>query len=144
MTSWIVHLLRNDKILVTFNMNERTHKFSRNLRYAKVSEAQAYGMGYQRGVKILDDFKYIFFKTYVRFVPDNPPGYYTYTNADGDVMVCRETSSTLYDHWRSDAQEKFMAGMTTKTSLAPSQLKKLALLGIVVAAAAIGALLLVK
>ena len=144
MTSWIRHMLRNDKILITFHMSENTQKFTRDLTYAHVSEEQAYSMGYQRGIRILDEFRYIFFKTYVKFIPDISPGYYTYTDADGNVIECRESSSTLYDHWRSDTQEKFMAGMTTKTSLSPSQLKQLGMIGIIVAAAAVGVLLLVR
>lgn len=141
--SWVKKIARGERILMTYTMDPATQIYDVNLVFARVSEAQAYGMGYQRGIKMLDELKYAPFKTYVRFVPDVSPEAPVYKDSDGGLVVCCETASTLYDHWRSDNLEKFLSGMITKKQLAPIDLKKLLMILIIAGAAAAGVALLV-
>lgn len=142
--SWLTHMVYNDRILLTYRMDARTQKFQRDLTFARISEGQAYGMGYQRAVKFLDEMKYLPFKTYVRFIPDVRPAPPVICDKDGQQRVCLETSSTLYDHWRTDSLEKFLSGMVTKAmKLVPIEQKQLLMIIVIIAAAAAGIYLLV-
>lgn len=141
-SAWLYHLLKGDRILISYSMDPDTHRFSRDLFFAHVTEAQAYGMGFQRGIKILDELKYSPFKVYVRFNPDAPPGIPLIKDESGNLVQCFETSSTLYDYWRSDASERFLFGMTTKKAMSLLDMKKLIMIGVVIAAAVAGVLLL--
>lgn len=130
---WIGRVIRGDRVLIDYYIDVESQKFSTNTYYARISEAQAYAMGYVKGVKMLDRFSEIPFKSYVRFHPDLPP-------VPSESL---ETASTLYDHWRSNATAKFLHGMMTKKTLAPIEMKQLIMIGIIAAAAAAGILLLV-
>lgn len=133
---WIWQLMTKQKLLITYTIDPKTMRFEENLTIAKISTAQAYGMGYVRGKKIKDEAKYIFFKTYVRFTPDNkPPFPVLIMGDDGVVRENWETSSTLYDHWKSDAGKSFIKGMTKATLTGGDQKKLLMIVGICVVAA---------
>lgn len=130
---WIGRIIRGERVLIDYYVDVESQKFSTNTYYARISEAQAYAMGYVKGVKMLDRFSEIPFKAYVRFNPDLPP-------VPSESL---ETASTLYDHWRSNATAKFLHGMMTRKTLAPIEMKQLIMIGIIAAAAAAGILLLV-
>lgn len=138
---WLKHVWKGDKILIDFHMDIPRQRYHPNLKFATISEAQAFGMGYVRGYKMLDEFKYIPFKTYVRFHPDEAPTT-PYEIVDKEIVSNYETASTLYDHFATDAVAKFLSGMTTKKTLAPIDVKKLAMIGCIIAAAAAGILLI--
>lgn len=136
--AWMWHLLRKDKILITYHMDQRTKRFSESLHIVHITEAQAYGMGYTRGRMIKDELKYLPFRTYVKFIPDiQPPFPLIIMDDSGAVRENYETASTLYDHWNSDSTEKFIKGMT-KTTLTGGEQKKLVLVILICAVAAAG------
>lgn len=141
--AWIKRLARGERILMTYQMDPCTQTYGVSLMFARVTEAQAYGMGYQRGVKMMDELKYAPFKTYVRFFPDEAPAAPAFTNAEGILVECSETASTMYDHWRSDNLEKFLSGMITKKQMAPIDQKKLLMILLIAGAAAAGVAMLV-
>lgn len=130
---WLSRIWHNERILITYQVDIDKQEFTTTLFYARISEAQAYSMGYVRGVKMLDKFAYAPFKAYVKFYPDLPP-------VPSDSL---ETASTLHDHWRSNATKKFLHGMMTKKALAPIETKQIVMIGIIAAAAAVGILFLV-
>ena len=135
---WVWRFLRGDKILITYAVDPKTQRFDENLVFAHVSVAQAYGMGYVRGKKIKDEFKYLPFKTYVRFTPDIAPPFPVIIMDDAGTMHENyETSSTLYDHWKSDAQSQFIKGVT-KTVLSGGDSKILFMILGVAAVACVG------
>lgn len=106
-------------------------------------------MGYVKGEKIYDKLSCSAFKTYVKFQPDLPPmvPYSLVPSMDGKKLQKvenRETSSTLYDHWKSNAIEKFLKGMTTKTGLPPIDQKKLMMLGAIALGALAGIYMLLR
>lgn len=106
-------------------------------------------MGYVKGEKIYDKLSCSVFKTYVKFRPDLPPmvPYSMAPTPDGKKLQQienRETSSTLYDNWKSNAIEKFLKGMTTKTSLPPIDQKKLMMLGAIALGALAGIYMLLR
>ncbi len=98
-------------------------------------------MGYVKGKKIWDRIDCSTFRTYVKFNPDIPPlvPMSTFKTSDGKTVQVpnKETSSTLYDVWRSKSIEKFLKSMTTKVKLPEIDKKTL----LMVAALAIGAIL---
>lgn len=98
-------------------------------------------MGYVRGRKIKDEMAFAPFKIYVRFVPDVPPLAIPPVVMDGEDVEVRETASTLYDSLLSKALDRFIDDMRTRkiTSL---DLKKLAMVGVIGAAAVAGILLI--
>lgn len=135
---WIYRIIRNDKILITYDVDPKTQRFNENLQFAHVSKAQAYGMGYVRGKKIKDELKYLPFKTFVRFTPDTrPPFPVVIMDDEGNLHENYETSSTLYDHWKSDAQSQFIKGVT-KTVLSGGDSKILFMILGVAAVACVG------
>lgn len=125
---WLLRIIRNEKVLITYHVYPESKKFRRDLWFARISEAQAYSAGYIRGVRMLDKLYYAPFKTYVRFIPDLPPA----------ELSTHETASTLFDYWRSNATKNFMQGMTTKKTMAPIEQKQLIMIIVIAAAAAIG------
>ena len=125
---WLGRIIRGERILITYRVDPDSKTFKRDLWFARVSEAQAYSVGYVRGQRMLDEFKYAPFKTYVRFVPDLPPA----------QISTHETASTLFDYWRSNATKNFMQGMTTKKTMAPIEQKQLIMIIVIAAAAALG------
>lgn len=125
---WVLRIVRGERILITYRVDPDSKTFRKDLWFARVSEAQAYSLGYIRGTRMLDDFKYAPFKTYVRFVPDPAPA----------QINTHETASTLFDYWRSNATRNFMQGMTTKKAMAPIETKQLIMIIVIAAAAAIG------
>lgn len=132
---WLYQLLRKDKILITYSIDKKTLRFEEHLTISHVSTAQAYGMGYTRGRKIKDEFKYLPFKTFVRFTPDEaPPFPVIVMDDDGNVSENWETSSTLYDHWKSDSYKEFVKGVT-KTLLTGGDQRSLVLIFLIVAGA---------
>ena len=130
---WIRRIYHGECILIDYYIDTDRQKFTATKFYARFSEAQAYAAGYVKGVKVLDKFSEIPFRSYVRFHPDLPPV----------PSRSLETASTLYDHWKSNATAKFLHGMMTKKTLAPIEMKQLIMIGIIAAAAAAGILLLV-
>lgn len=126
--TWLLRIIRGDRILITYHVDPDSKKYRRDLWFARISEAQAYSAGYVRGIRMLDEFKYAPFKAYVRFVPDPAPA----------QISTHETASTLFDYWRSNATKNFMQGMTTKKTMAPIEQKQLIMIIIIAAAAAIG------
>lgn len=88
------------------------------------------------------------FRTYVRFSPDTPPmtPFSTFYQSDGSPVQIenRETSSTLYDNWKSNAVERFLKGMTTKTSLPVVDQKKLMMIGAIVIGAIFGVYMILR
>lgn len=132
---WLYQLLRKDKILITYSIDKNTLRFEEHMVIAHVTTAQAYGMGYTRGKKIKDEFKYLPFKIFVRFTPDEQPPFPVMVMCeDGSIIENHETSSTLYDHWKSDSQKNFIKG-TTKTVLGGGDQKTLVLIFLIVAGA---------
>lgn len=135
---WLWMIWRGYKILITYNVDKDSGRFSEVLKIDKVTTAQAYGMGYIRGKKIKDELKYMPFKTYVRFFPDDhPPHPVIIMDEDGQISENWETSSTLYDHWKSDSTDLFLKGMT-KTVMAGVDQKKLIMIFLLVAGACAG------
>lgn len=136
---WLWQLLTKQKLLITYKIDQKAMRFEEHLIIAKVSTAQAYGMGYIRGKNIKDELKYIFFKTYVRFEPDvSPPFPVIVVDDDGRVRENYETASTLYDHYKSDAQKNFIKGITTKTSISGGEKSKLIMIVLICIVAAVG------
>lgn len=134
---WLYQILRKDKILITYNIDKKTLRFDEHLTIAHVSTAQAYGMGYTRGRKIKDEFKYLPFKTFVRFVPDEPPPFPVIVMDDeGNLTENWETSSTLHDYWKSDAQKEFIKG-ATKTLISGGDQRILVILFAIIAMACV-------
>lgn len=103
-----------------------------------MSSKQAIGMGYLRAEKFLDKIGYAPFKTYVMFIPDLPPLKAMTVDSCGEPVENVETASTLYDHYKNNAVEKFLAGMMTKKTLSPLDQKKLIMIIAIVAGAACG------
>lgn len=136
-TSWLYRKLTRHVILITFNVDRDKQRASENLVFAKVSKAQAYSMGYVKGKKMKDKLRYATFPIYVKFVPELPP-LVPYRYEGQTKIENRETSSTLFDHFKSNAIEKFLKGMTTKTSLAKIDQTKLLMLAAVVIGAIVG------
>lgn len=138
LAKWLWHIWRKDKLLITYSVDVKSKRFDEELVIAHVSQAQAYAMGFTRGKNIKDEIRYLPFKTYVKFRPDiHPPYPLLIVEEDGTVHENYETSSTLYDHWKSDAQKNFIAGMT-KTVLTAGVQKKLVLMLAICAVAAVG------
>lgn len=133
---WVYRILTSQKVLITYELvGGRVHE---TLRFAKISKAQAIGMGFLRGKKIKDELAFAPFKIYVRFIPDNPPLTPYSTDPDGTVRENMETASTLYDHYRNDAVLKFLKGMTTKKVMTPIDQKKLLMIVGILAGAGLG------
>ena len=133
---WIYRILTDQKVLITYELiGDRFHEI---LTYAKISNAQAISMGYLRGRKMKDEIGFVPFKIYVRFVPDTPPLKAYSTGPDGEVRENMETASTLYDHYRNEAVEKFLKGMMTKKTIAPIDQKKLLMIIGIIAGAGLG------
>jgi len=133
---WVYRILTDQKVLITYELHE--DRFTETLTYAKISNAQAIGMGYLKGKKMKDALAFAPFKIYVRFIPDNPPLTAYSTDPDGTVRENMETASTLYDHYRNDAVMKFLKGMTTKKTMAPIDQKKLLMIIGIIAGAGLG------
>lgn len=113
-----------------------------------MSEAQARSMGYIKGEKMFDQLSCSVFRTWVRFSPDTPPmvPFSTFYQSDGTPVQIenRETSSTLYDNWKSNAVERFLKGMTTKATLPAIDQKKLLMIGAIVLGAIVGIYLILR
>lgn len=143
--SWIYRKWTKQIILITYYVNPSTMYFEENLHFAKMTDAQARNMGYLRGKKIKDELKYATFPIYVRWSPNVEP--MTASVYDMDLKANienRETSSTLYDHFKSNAVEKFLKGMTTKTSLPQIDQKKLLMLAAIVIGAIVGVYIILR
>ena len=137
---WLWMILKGYRILIDYTVDADAMRFSENLRFVKLSAAQIIGMGYTRGKKIKDEFKYLPFKTYVRFYPDVSPDFpVAIAHPDGTTTDNWETSSTLHDHWKSDSVESFIKGMTTKATLSKGDQTKLIMIFLLVAGACAGA-----
>lgn len=141
---WVYRILDKQIILIDYNVDVSRRRYNEVFKFARMSSAQAISMGYIRGKNIKDEIAYIPFKIYVRFTPSAaPPDPFT-TYEDGTIVPNLETSSTLWDHWRSDAIEKFLAGMTTRKTLAPIDQKKLLMIGVVIVGALAGLYILFR
>lgn len=105
-------------------------------------------MGYIKGEKMFDQLSCSVFRTWVRFSPDTPPmvPYSTFYQSDGTPVQIenRETSSTLYDSWKSNSVERFLKGMTTKASLPVVDQKKLLMIGAIVLGAIVGIYMILR
>lgn len=136
---WLYHVFRKDCMLITYETDLRTKRFRETMRIAHVTEAQAYSMGFQRGVKIKDNLGSLGIHTYVRFVGIHRPEPFSYEQ-DGETVVNRETSATLYDYHRSNSIQTFLKGMLTKTAFPMIDIKVLAMVAAIAVAAAAGVL----
>lgn len=144
-TSWLYRKWKKQVILITYNVNPKTMYFDESLSFASLTEAQARGMGYLRGRKIKDELKYATFPIYVKWSPDIEPMVPSVYDLDLKADVeNRETSSTLYDHFKSNSVEKFLKGMTTKTSLPAIDQKKLLMLAAIVIGAIVGVYIILR
>lgn len=141
---WAYRILDKQIILIDYNIDTSRRRYHENFRFVRMSSAQAINLGYIRGKNIKDEIAYMPFRIYVRFTPGAaPPDPYT-TYEDGTIVPNLETSSTLWDHWRSDAIEKFLSGMTTRRTLAPIDQKKLMMIGVVIVGALAGLYILFR
>lgn len=145
-SSWLYRKWNRQIILITYNVNPKTMYFTETLTYARMTEAQARTMGYIKGKKIKDEFRYAIFPIYVRFFPDVEPRIPTTLDMDLKTEVeNRETSSTLYDHFKSNAIEKFLKGMTTKANtLTAMDKNKLLMIVALIAGAAFGLYIILR
>lgn len=135
--------IRGDIILLTYHVTADL-TYTKNLQIAHLKESQAYSMGYRRGYRMLDQWRYLPFKTYVKFQNFKSPQFPTQTiDDDGSSYVTLETSGTLFDSYRSKSAEKFVKGMTKTTITAGEQKKLLLVIAIgAIAAAAMAVLFL--
>lgn len=135
--SWLRKVIRGDVILLTYYPNSDAMTYRMDMMIAPISTTQAYSMGYIRGYKMLDGWKYLPFKTFVKFVNLQAVKFPTETvdNA-GKPYAVLETSSTLYDRYKTKSTEKFVKGMT-KTSITLGDQRKLIMI-VLVALVAIG------
>lgn len=133
---WLRRALGGYKVLITYRMAP-PDRFTEELHYSKVSEAQAYSMGYVRGRNIKDEARFIPFRIYVRFEPDAPPLPIPPSVIAGKEVPYRETASTFYEQTMSKSIEKFLNGMKAQR-ISSMDMKKLAMVGLIGAVAAIG------
>lgn len=138
-TSWLYRKLTKQVILLDYNVDVKDRRAYETLRFAKMRKAQAYSMGYVKGKKMKDELKYATFPIYVRFSPPIAPAVpFLIDEASQAKIENRETSSTLYDHWKSNAIEKFLKGMTTRTALPSIDQKKLLMIALIIIGAVAG------
>lgn len=130
--------IRGDIILLTYHVTADL-TYTKTLTVARLKEPQAYSMGYRRGYRMLDQWRYLPFKTYVKFQGGKSPQFPTQTiDDDGSAYVTLETAGTLFDSYRSKSAEKFVKGMTKASSITAGDQKKLLLviaIGAIAAAA---------
>lgn len=139
---WLRMAIRGDAILIDYYPDTARMSYTTRMHICRISTAQAYSMGYIRGFKILDGWKYLPFKTYVKFNGGKPVAFPTETiDDDGKPYTVLETSSTLFDRYKSKSTEKFVRGMT-KTSLTLGDQRKLILIAVVGLVAVAGMALL--
>lgn len=136
--NWLFRVVRGDKLLIDYRVGADL-KFDETLRIENLSIAQVYSLGYIRGRHIRDEVKYMFFKTFVKFSPLDAIPYPVMITGDDQVQrPNRETSSTLYDFWRSDSIREFLKGMMTKIGMPAVTQKQIVMLACIALAAALG------
>lgn len=127
---WILYRWYKGEVILLDYRQRDDQTATESFRFARISEAQAFAMGYRRAIGFCDELKYSPFKKFVRFY--DSPGYQPIHPKD------KETSATLYEYYRSKADERFIEGVTTNKKLRPDEMKKLAIIAVVGAVAAIG------
>lgn len=136
---WSYQVIMRHKLLITYNVNPDRMTFDENIFIRKMSKAQVYSLGYIRGKKMKDELKYLPFTCYVKFSNAAQPAFpVTILDDSGESYPCYETSSTLYDRYKSRSEELFMKGITTKTSISGGDMKTLAMIAIIAAVAIVG------
>lgn len=143
-TSFLYRKLTKQIILLDYNVDLKSQRAYETLKFAKMSKAQAFSLGYVKGKKMKDELKYAFFPIYVRFSPPMAPAIPFFVDEETQAKIeNRETSSTLYDHWKSNAIEKFLKGMTTRTALPSIDQKKLLMIAAIIIGAVAGLYLII-
>lgn len=140
----LLKAMRGDIILLTYHVTPDM-TYTKNLAIMRLTESQAYSMGYRRGYRMLDQWRYLPFKTYVKFQNCKSPQFPTQTIDDDDTeYVTLETAGTLFDSYRSKSAEKFVKGMTKASITAGDQKKLLLVIAIGAIAAAAMAFLFLR
>lgn len=114
-----------DLLTIDYVLDPETMAYSKTVLWRSLTPEALRRMGFVEGTNFMDNILYAGVKVYVRFrgfEAAEPP------NA--------ETSSTMYDYFRSDAQRDFVKGMTS-ISMPPMDLQKI---GIIAAAIVTGIL----
>lgn len=135
---WILKIIRGDIVLADCHIDPDAMTYTTRLRIVPMSQATAYSMGYIRAYKFLDGWKWLPFRVYVRFIGAEPVPFPTETiDDDGSTYTVLETSSTLFDRYRTKSTEKFVKGMT-RISITLGDQRKLILIAAVGLIAAAG------
>ncbi len=132
----IFRAMRGDIILLSYQIYPDM-TYTRTLSISRLKEPQAYSMGFKRGYKMLDKWRYLPFKTYVKFNASAPQFPTETVDDDGSEYVTLETSSTLFDRYRNRSIDKFIKGMT-KIGITLGDQRKLLLVIAIGAIAAAG------
>lgn len=122
---WLIQAIRGDIVLIDYYPDDIDMAYIKRIAISEMAVTDAYHFGYIKGRKMLDELKYIPFKTYVRFNNTEQVAFPTETiGNDGEPYLLLETSSTLYDRLKTKSTEKFVKGMT-KTSLTGGDQRRL-------------------
>lgn len=128
--------IRGDIILLSYQIYPDM-TYTKTLSVSRLSETQAYSMGFKRGYKMLDKWRYLPFKTFVKFSGGSPQFPTETVDDDGTEYVTLETSSTLFDRYKNRSIDKFIKGMT-KIGITLGDQRKLLLVIAIGAIAAAG------
>lgn len=135
---WLIQAIRGDIVLIDYYLDGDEMKYTKRVAISEMPASDASHLGYIKGFKMLDEIKYIPFKEFVRFNNLEPVAFPTETiGDDGEPYRLLETSSTLYDRYRTKSTEKFVKGMT-KASLTGGDQKKLVMLALIAIIAVAG------
>lgn len=123
------------KLLVRIVLDKDGQRYDAYENYTDLNEKTIMSIGYVPVKNYKEELRFMNTKVYMKM-----EGFKVYDiRADEEPNL--ETSSTLDDYFESDAQEKFMKGMS-KVALPPLDMKKLGMIAIVGVGVVFGFLLL--
>ena len=135
---WVVQVIRGDIVLIDYYPDPDEMTYTKSVSISEIKAKDAYHLGYSKGVKMLDELKYLPFKAYVRFNWTEPVAFPTETiGDDGKPYYLLETSSSVYDRFKTKSTEKFVKGMT-KASLTGGDQKRLIMIVAIALIAVLG------
>lgn len=135
---WVIQVLRGDIVLIDYYPDSEDMSYVKRVAISEMKPKDAHHLGYCKGLKMLDELKYLPFKTFVRFNKIQNVAFPTETiGDDGKPYLLLETSSTLYDRLKTKSTEKFVKGMT-KTSLTGGEQKRLIMIVAIALIAVLG------
>lgn len=112
--------LSGDVLTIDYELESDSMAYRKTILWRSLTPEALRRQGFIEGKNFMDSILYAGVRVYVRF-----------RGFECAPSPNNESSSTLYDYFRSDAQSDFIKGMTS-ISMPPMDLQKIALVGVAV------------